>query len=113
MPTKWESCTIADLGTVITGKTPSTSNAEYWGNEHQFITPKDIQITKHVLQTDRALSANGLRAVYSSIIPKNAICVSCIGNIGYVAMTTDVSVTNQQINSIIPNNDNEQDFEYF
>ena len=106
-------CTLADLGSIITGKTPSTKNQEYWGGKVPFITPKDIQFSKHVFSTERYLTKDGMMAIKGCILPKNTICVSCIGNIGYASMTTCTSVTNQQINSIIVNEDNDADFVYY
>lgn len=104
---------IKDLGTIITGKTPSTKNDLFWNGEIDFITPKDIQVTKHIFKTERSISYDGMNAVASSLLPANAICVSCIGNIGYVGMTTKRSVTNQQINSIICNQDNDPNFVFY
>lgn len=104
---------IKDLGTIITGRTPSTKNDLFWNGEIDFITPKDIQVTKHIFKTERSLSYNGMNAVASSLLPANAICVSCIGYIGYVGMTTKRSVTNQQINSIICNQDNDPNFVFY
>lgn len=104
---------IKDLGTIITGRTPSTKNDLFWNGEIDFITPKDIQVTKHIFKTERSLSYDGMNAVASSLLPANAICVSCIGYIGYVGMTTKRSVTNQQINSIICNQDNDPNFVFY
>ena len=33
---------IGDLGSIITGKTPTTSNKEYFNGQYPFITPSDI-----------------------------------------------------------------------
>ena len=46
-------------------------------------------------------------------MPARSICVSCIGVLGYVGMTTKESVTNQQINSIIPSEAFDSDFVYY
>lgn len=48
-----------------------------------------------------------------AIIPANSICVSCIGNIGYLGVTTEECITNQQINSIIVSDENSADFVYY
>ena len=104
---------IADLGTVVTGKTPTTKNDLFWNGNIQFVTPKDIQITKHIFSTERYITDLGLSSVKGSILPQGAICVSCIGNIGYVGITTQVCVSNQQINSIIVNDKNDADFVFY
>lgn len=113
MQIHWKKLTFGDLGQIITGKTPSTQNSLFWDGNIPFITPKDIQSSKHILKTERYLSQDGAYAVKSSILPKDSICVSCIGNIGYIGKTTKLSASNQQINSIIPNQYNDSDFIYY
>ena len=110
---EWKKCKIADLGRVVTGKTPSTKEKSYWGGDVPFITPKDLQAQKHILLTERNISEQGKQAVKNSILPAGSICVSCIGNIGYTGVTVAESVTNQQINSIIPFCREEMDFIYY
>ena len=110
---EWKQCTIADLGMVITGKTPSTKITELWDGTVHFVTPKDIQGLKHITNTERRITDAGLQKVKGSALPPRAVCVSCIGNIGYTGMTTQKCVTNQQINSIIVNSDNDPDFVYY
>ena len=46
-------------------------------------------------------------------LPARAVCVSCIGNIGYVGMTTQDCISNQQINSIVVNKDYDADYVYY
>lgn len=110
---EWKQCTIADLGDVVTGKTPSTKIAELWDGAVHFVTPKDIQGLKHITNTERQITDEGLQKVKGSVLPPRAVCVSCIGNIGYTGMTTQRCVSNQQINSIIVNSDNDPDFVYY
>ena len=109
----WIKCTLADLGTIVTGKTPTTKNPEYWDGNIHFVTPKDIQGLKRIDRTERMITVEGLNKVKGCIIPPRAVCVSCIGNIGYVGMSTQKCVTNQQINSIIVNENNDADFVYY
>lgn len=109
----WREVKLGDLGEIITGKTPSTKVDTYWGKNIPFVTPKDIQGSKHILETERYLTDEGMLSVKGSILPPNTVCVSCIGNIGYVSMTTKKSVSNQQINSIIANDENDANFIYY
>ena len=110
---KFERKTLSDLGIVVTGKTPSTKNSQFWDGEIPFVTPKDIQSTKHIFQTERNITEQGLMNVKGSTLPAGSICVSCIGNIGYVGITIKRCVSNQQINSIIVNKANDRDFVYY
>lgn len=113
MKCKWKRCTIGDLGRIITGKTPNTKVTEYWDGNIPFVTPKDLQGTKHIDCTERSITSNGLDAVKGSTLPANSVCVSCIGNIGYTGITTQICVTNQQINTIVVNKFNNFDFVYY
>lgn len=113
MKCEWKQIRIGDLGLVITGKTPQTKNAKYWGGHRLFITPKDLQRTKHIFQTERTITDAGLESVKGCKLPARAVCVSCIGNIGYVGMTTQDCISNQQINSIVVNKDYDADYVYY
>ena len=104
---------IKEIGQVITGKTPPTKVKEYFGNKYPFITPTDITGgTRFVNNLARYLSDKGYEYQKNLAIPSNAICFTCIGSkIGKIAMTNRLSFTNQQINSIIVNN-NIADYRY-
>ena len=113
IPEDWEVKTFGDLGNVITGKTPKTSEIKNFGNDYPFITPRDMQGQKHIISTERYLSEMGKESVVGSFLPAGSVCVSCIGSdMGKVIMTSQESITNQQINSIIPINNN-PDFVYY
>ena len=99
----WRNVTIDDLGQIITGSTPPTKKTEYYGNEYPFITPTDIKIDSRIVQTERFLSQNGYEYNKNRLLPCNAVCVVCIASIGKICMTTTPSVTNQQINSVVVN----------
>jgi len=104
---------IGDLGKIVTGKTPSTKQADFWDGDIPFVTPVDLQKGKRILGTERTVTENGANAVRGALLPPKSICVSCIGNLGYTALTTCESVSNQQINSIVPSKDYDADFVYY
>lgn len=114
---EWEIVTLGDLGKVVTGKTPSTSNEDFWGEDIPFITPTDFKnYNKYAFSSDRKLSTIGKNKVKNSVLPKNSILVTCIGSdMGKVVITKNECVTNQQINSLVLSNDdllNEYVFQY-
>ena len=105
---------ISDIGKIITGKTPRTSITENYGGDIPFLTPSDDLTRKHVVKTGKTLSFKGLNEVKNCLIPEKSICVSCIGSdLGKVVMTNAPTVTNQQINSIIVNDEFDPDFIYY
>lgn len=109
----WSKVTIGSLGKVVTGKTPSTEHDEYYGGSIPFITPKDMVGIRSV-ETERFLTDSGMESVASSVVPENTICVSCIGSdMGKVVITQQMSVTNQQINSIIVSSNYDYQFVYY
>ena len=97
----WNTQTIAELGKVVTGRTPPSAKPEQFGDKHPFITPSDIEWGVKYVETDRLLSEKGQEAYQQIVLPKKSVCVVCIASIGKVCATTEESVTNQQINSII------------
>lgn len=105
MPSDWLIGTIDDLAKeVVCGKTPSTKKAEYYGSDIPFITIPDMHGKIYAVTTERYLSKLGANSQAKKSLPKNSVCVSCIGTAGLVALVAEESQTNQQINSIIPKN---------
>ena len=99
----WRNITIDDLGQIITGYTPPIKKTEYFGNEYPFITPTDITMGSRIVQTERFLSQKGYEYRKNRLLPPDTVCVTCIGSLGKICMTTVPSATNQQINSIVVN----------
>lgn len=102
-PSDWTYGTIQDLASeIICGKTPSTKKKEYYGEDIPFITIPDMHNSVYTVKTKRSLSLLGANSQSTKTLPKNSICVSCIGTAGLVTLVSTSSQTNQQINSIIP-----------
>ena len=95
---------IGDLGRVVTGKTPPSSQPELFGEQHPFLTPTDIDGAARYIEPGRFLSPEGRDYQYRLMLPLRSVCVVCIGaTIGKVCMTDRPSFTNQQINSVVVN----------
>ncbi len=102
LPQGWRLATLGDFGEVITGKTPSTLDDSNFGDYMPFLTIPDMHDGMYALKTERSLSKKGVSSQRNKTIPKNSICVSCIGTSGLVVITTQDCQTNQQINTIVP-----------
>jgi len=108
----WKYYFIEDFGTISTGTTPSTKRPEFYGGQYKFISPVDLDKGKYINTSHKLLTEEGLKA--GRTLPKNAILVGCIGNIGKIGMTADViSSFNQQINAIVCNESFDPDFIYY
>ena len=112
---EWKKVKVSNLGHIVTGKTPKTSDMGNYGGNIPFLTPSDDMSVKYVRSTNKTLTEKGLNEVRNCLLPPNAVCVSCIGSdLGKVVMTSKPTVTNQQINSIIVDNDCfDSDFIYY
>lgn len=95
---EWEKKQLNELGEIITGKTPSTTDADLWGGDVLFITPTDIH-------EDHKYQRSSQRTVVSTpklkVLPAGSITYTCIASIGKLAITVRPSITNQQINSVV------------
>ena len=96
---------LKNIGTIITGNTPSKKNAKYYdSNDIYFIKPDTLDDSKiTVLNSSNEFISNNARDK-ARIVGKNAILITCIGSIGKVGIVTEGEYAfNQQINAIMPN----------
>lgn len=110
IPKGWEIKPIQQFGKVITGKTPSKANENFYGDDVPFLKTPDMHGNMFILGTNEHLSTLGAESQANKTIPAGSICVSCIGTIGVVSITTEDSQTNQQINSVALSNPESREF---
>ncbi|EPO4994547.1 restriction endonuclease subunit S [Vibrio fluvialis] len=108
---EWMVKLVKDFGDIVTGGTPSTEKKEFWGEGYPWITPTDISTERDIITSERTITHEGLRAI--RLLPANTVLVTCIASIGKNAILRSVGGCNQQINAIIPNDDNYAEFLYF
>ena len=110
---EWVTKRIGDLGRVVTGKTPTTKESDNFGGDYPFITIPDLDGRVNIDLTARTLSEKGADRVKSSLLPSGAVMMSCIATVGKCGVTTKPSFTNQQINSVIPDDKTDSRFLYY
>ncbi|MBU0974379.1 restriction endonuclease subunit S [Patescibacteria group bacterium] len=113
IPISWKIVEINDFGKIVCGKTPPKSNHKYFGGNIPFIKIPDMHGRMFVIKTEDTLTSDGADYQKNKTLPKGSICVSCIATVGLVCIITQDSQTNQQINSIIPNNSHYKEYLYF
>jgi type I restriction enzyme S subunit len=111
LPTGWEMCTIASLGEVVTGTTPSTSHPEFYGGDIPFVSPVDLGDERYITGTQKTLTNQG--AQQARLLPPGSILVTCIGILGKVGQAETTLATNQQINSLIPSAEIDASYAYW
>jgi type I restriction/modification system specificity determinant hsdS (S protein) len=95
---------LGDLGAIVTGTTPPKQNPEYFSfSGIPFLTPSDITFGRRRNFTERFLSPSGVEWAKKRILPPGASSVVCIGStIGKVSQIDRPTLTNQQLNSVVP-----------
>ena len=107
----WKMVKLGEVGEIVTGSTPATTKAEYWDGEYNFYSPADFGENAYCTKTDRTITAAGMKT--GRPVPANSIMVACIASIGKIAINITEGITNQQINTIIPNDNYNFIFLYY
>ncbi|WFM80985.1 restriction endonuclease subunit S [Streptococcus ruminicola] len=113
---KWKTCTISDIGTVVGGATPSTKKEEnYLDGTIPWITPKDLAgfSGRYIARGERNITEIGLNSCSTQLMPVHTILFSSRAPIGYVAIAENEVCTNQGFKSVIPNADTDYMFLYY
>jgi type I restriction enzyme, S subunit len=114
IPERWAIRPVSEFGTVVTGKTPSTTHAEFFGGDIPFIKTPDMHGNMFCIEVADHLSFAGAESQKNKTIPANSLIVNCIGALaGSVSITTTPAQTNQQINSVVLNQQSTREFLYF
>lgn len=104
---KWEMVRLGDIGQIVTGNTPKTSESSNFDSDDiPFFKPGDFNdggITP-LVEAENYISDNAKGKV--RILPANSVLVTCIGIIGKIGITNQNATCNQQINAIIPDDEN-------
>lgn len=113
VPEGWKKQKISDLGEIVTGKTPSTAKEQYYGGNIPFVKIPDMHNCVYPIVTEATLTTEGANKQKNKFIPKNGIMVSCIATVGLVNIAIEPCQTNQQINSIVLNDEQDLYYTYF
>jgi type I restriction enzyme S subunit len=113
IPEDWEVKTIASLGNIVGGGTPSTIIPAYWDGGIQWFTPAEIGASKYISKSERSISKLGLQSSAARILPKDAILLTTRASIGLSAILLNEATTNQGFQSIIINTNHCNEYAYY
>lgn len=115
IPQGWEIKTLGEIGKVVSGGTPSTSNKDNFDGEIAWITPADLSSykEKYISKGKRNLSEQGLKNSSARLLPPNSILFSSRAPIGYVAIASNALCTNQGFKNLIPNGNVSSEYIYY
>lgn len=106
---------LHQLGRVVTGKTPPTARQELFQGEYLFVTPSDLDYNHYYCRSaERTVSEQAKATLRNQFIPANAVMFTCIGaTIGKCGIAPSECLTNQQINSVIANDECDPRYLYY
>ncbi|MEX0708127.1 MAG: restriction endonuclease subunit S [Woeseia sp.] len=108
----WCEKQVKSLGEIVTGRTPSTKRKDFYGGDYNLISPADLDNGKYICTAHKRLTKLGFDQCHA--LPKDAVLVGCIGNVGKLGMVgNERSATNQQINALICNAESDPEFIYY
>jgi type I restriction enzyme, S subunit len=105
LPKGWEWTRLVEIGQIIGGGTPSSSNPEFFAHKGiPWLTPADLYgiRSKYISRGKRDLTELGLRKSSAQLMPKGTILFSSRAPIGYVAIAQNQVSTNQGFKSCVP-----------
>lgn len=105
----WCDLQVSDLGEIVTGSTPTTSDKSNYNGTRLFVSPADIQNERYVSKTLTTLSEKGFKS--GRILKSGSTLFVSIGStIGKVGQVKTEVTSNQQINAIVPFDSINSDF---
>ena len=111
----WERVTVADLGEIVSGGTPSRTNSSFWNGDIAWVTPSEITSLTEVWLDDTVekITSSGLAASAARLLPIGSVVVTTRASLGGVAITRVPVATNQGFKSIIPDAETDALFCYY
>ena len=105
IPDTWELTRLRNIGNIISGGTPKTTEKSYYNGNIPWITPSDMGKQQNRIYFGRAskfISDIGLNNSSAQMIPANSIVYSSRAPIGHINIVNTEFTTNQGCKSIYP-----------
>ncbi|MFZ1406036.1 MAG: restriction endonuclease subunit S [Anaerolineae bacterium] len=84
VPRGWKIGSILECTDLLSGGTPSTSIAAYWGGNVPWVSAKDVSAAGglFVMDTERKITDAGVKNSSTKLLPKNTTIVTARGTVG-------------------------------
>jgi type I restriction enzyme S subunit len=115
MKAGWSLASIDDVCDVVNGGTPKTGVPDYWGGQHQWITPAEMgkRSSAYVSQTERTITDQGLQNSSARPLPPMSVILSSRAPIGHLVINTEPMATNQGCKGLVPRKQIDHKFLYY
>ena len=109
----WETRALGDVAEVVGGGTPSTFNKKSWDGNINWFTPTEVGRYKYVYESERKITKEGLDSCSARMLPSGTVLLTTRAGIGDVAILVNESCTNQGFQSLIANENSNNEFLYY
>ncbi len=93
---------LKDIGEVVGGATPKTTESKFWNGPYKWITPAEIfQDSYWISNTERTLTEEGINSSALKVLPPNTVLLTSRAPIGKTALTACNMYCNQGFKNII------------
>ena len=97
----WTYKKLGEVATIIGGSTPKSNVEEYWGGNHYWVTPADLNGNKYQGSTPRTITDLAIQKTNLQLLPIGTVLLSSRAPIGKVAITTVPMYCNQGFKNIV------------
>ncbi|MDP2560417.1 restriction endonuclease subunit S [Psychrobium sp. 1_MG-2023] len=114
LPSDWETKKISELGTVVSGGTPSRAVSSFWQGNTPWVTPGEVSKlkSKNISSTSEYITDSGLNNSGANLLPEGSLLVTSRATLGARVINQVPMTTNQGFKSIVFEDPKDADY-YF
>ena len=115
IPEEWAVTKLDDVGAIMGGGTPDSTNLEYWNGDVLWAVPTDITklFTAYIHNTERKITKLGLKNSSAKLLSPDTILITTRATIGKCAIATKPIATNQGFQNITCNDNFDHLFVFY
>jgi type I restriction enzyme S subunit len=104
VPPSWKRASLREVCDIVSGATPKTGVADFWGGDIAWVTPNDLSKDRSqtIVHGERQLTRTGYESCSARTFPAGSVIVSSRAPIGYVAIAGQEMCTNQGCKTAVP-----------
>lgn len=96
---KWDKKRIDEIGEIVSGSTPSTTDESNWNGDVNWITPAEMGVQLYYGETQRKITQKAAKSL--TLMPVGTVLLSSRAPIGKLAISTVPMCCNQGFKNII------------
>lgn len=113
MKKDWIYKKLGEVAEIVGGSTPKTDIEEYWGGNHYWVTPAELDGSKYIESTQRTITDKAIEKTNLSLLPSGTVLLSSRAPIGKVCITKSPMYCNQGFKNIVCGDSLYNEFVYY